>query len=51
MVPGGTALQSAAPAAVTARGRHPCSYDFEGPDDPQPVRPNDKPAKDTNTRG
>jgi hypothetical protein len=48
-VPGGTALQSGAPADLTALS-HPCRYDFEGPGDPQPVRLNAKAAKSSNTR-
>lgn len=50
MVPGGTVLQSVAPADFTARS-HPCSYDFEGPDDPHPVKLNDDPTKTTNRTG
>ena len=49
MVLGGTALQSVAAADLTALS-HPCSYDFDGPDDPQPARLSDTAAKDTKTR-
>ena len=48
-VPGGTALQSATSADLTALS-HPCSYDVEGPDDPQPVNPSNNPTEAAATK-
>lgn len=46
VVPVGTTLQSVTPPDLTALS-HPCSYDFEGPDEPQPVRLSDNPTRAT----